>query len=387
MSITVEHAVELANRLRVRRAEIEQAVLTRVFGIGDPTETEDSVYVGGFRAAAAAAVDFGLATVESPTISPAIPLAFLQQAQLAARNRVRLDTVLRRYSAGHAVLTDFLIEELEQESNMSPAELRELLAASSAAFDRLLHSVGEEYTQELAKGMPQSHERVKIELVERLLAGEHVDTHYLSYPLAVWHIGMVLEGVDPCSRLRELAGDMDRTLLLVEPRAQFFWAWLGGRSRINCAEVMDRVRQWGQHGRVGIGEAAHGAEGWRLSHKQALAVLPLADGGPTAAARYADKGLIATVQKDQVLVESLQKMYLDPLAGGADDGEVFRRTLSAYFAADCNITSAASALKVHRQTVTSRLRVVEERLGESVSDAALELNLALRLSQTPSQKV
>jgi DNA-binding PucR family transcriptional regulator len=97
--------------------------------------------------------------------------------------------------------------------------------------------------------------------------------------------------------------------------------------------------------------------------------------------RYGDQGLLASVCRDRVLVESLQQLYIDPLSGGKDGGEILRETLRAYFEAGCNVSSAGAALEVHRQTVTSRLRAVEEMLGCSLADCSVELNLALRLAQ------
>jgi hypothetical protein len=371
---------ELADRLRSRRGELEQALLARVYGVADPTETEDSVYLEGFRTAAAAAVDLALETIEKPDAGAPIPAPFLLQARLAARNGVRLDTVLRRYAAGQAILVDFTIASIERETAITSAELRTLLAASSAAFDRLLQAVGEEYARE-AEVHPKARDRSKVEVVERLMAGEMVGSPHLAYPLDGWHIGLVLEGADARHPLHDLAREVDRILLLVEPRPQVLWAWLGGGRRIETRDVVRSTLSWGLDVTLAAGEPGRGVAGWRLSHKQALAVLPFAEGAPVAVARYADKGLLASIRKDQVLVESLRALYLDPLSSDREDGDVLRHTLRAYFAADSNISSAASALQVHRQTVTSRLHTVEERLGRPISQCALELNVALELAK------
>jgi len=188
----VEHASVLADRLRSRRKEIEESLIARVYGIADPSKTEDAVYVEGFRAAAAAAVNFAIGTLESAVgQGPPIPPVFLSQAALAARNGVRLDLVLRRYAAGHALLADFLIEEIERVASLSPAELRTLLGASSSAFDRLLVGVGDEYAKEVARNSVVSPDRTRVELVERLLAGEPLGSHALGYDLA--RLGKLLD--------------------------------------------------------------------------------------------------------------------------------------------------------------------------------------------------
>ncbi len=378
----MEHALLVADRLRSRQAEIEEALLTRLYAIGDPTEAEDPAYLDGFRVAVAAAVDFAVNTLEgSGSHEPAVPSVFRLQARLAARNRVSLDVVLRRYAAGHTILVDFMIDKPEQTATLSSAEMRGPLASLSSAFDRLLQEVGDEYAREAARNSRNARERSKIDRVERLLAGELVPVDHLDYPLDVWHVGLVVEGPDTRSMLRDFARQVDRRLLAVEPSAGTLWAWLGGRAPIDAGELAKRLRRWPLEMKVALGEPGHGVGGWRLSHHQALAVFGYAEGQPVALARYAEKGVLASIRKDQVLVESLRNLYLEPLSDDKEGEDVLTETLRAYFAAECSTSSAASALQVHRQTVTSRLRAVEERLERSISECFLDLNLALTLDQ------
>lgn len=97
--------MELHARLQARRPEIERDVLSRVYGVSDPTGVSNSEYVDGLRAAVSAALDFGLAAIErGERRAPPIPAALLAQARVAARSGVGLDTVLRRYYAGHSLL-------------------------------------------------------------------------------------------------------------------------------------------------------------------------------------------------------------------------------------------------------------------------------------------
>ena len=55
--------------------------------------------------------------------------------------------------------------------------------------------------------------------------------------------------------------------------------------------------------------------------------------------------------------------------------------MSAYLAAGRNISSAASALKVDRQTVRTRLRTIEEKIGRSLDECGAEMEIALRLER------
>lgn len=383
MSTAVEHArYQLAARLRSRRREIEQALLARVYGIEDPAGVGDSAYVDGFRAAAGAALDYALAVLEKPLgRQPHIPPALLSQACLAARNRVGLDTVLRRYTAGHGLLIDFLIEEVESEELLTPSELRRLLSGSASAFDRLLSAVSDEYRREGKRPARSSRDQANLELVERLLAGEPGDLQRLSYDLEGWHVGLVVAGSVEQKRLIELAHATDRRILAVEPAPEMLWVWLGGRTEVDTAGIIASAQSCLPGSTVAFGEPAAGLSGWKLSHRQAESVLLAARRSPVGIARYGDQGLLTAVCRDQVLMESLQQHYLDPIAEGKDGGEVLRETLRAYFEAGCNVSSAGAALEVHRQTVTSRLRLVEEKIGRSLANCAVELNLALQLAQ------
>jgi DNA-binding PucR family transcriptional regulator len=58
-----------------------------------------------------------------------------------------------------------------------------------------------------------------------------------------------------------------------------------------------------------------------------------------------------------------------------------RHTLRAYFAAERNVSSAAAALGVTRQTVTNRLRVIEETLDRPLGVWATEIEAALRMEE------
>lgn len=55
---------DLHLRLRARRAEIEDAVLTRVFAVSDPSEAFGFEYGEGLRAAVGTALDYGFVAIE-----------------------------------------------------------------------------------------------------------------------------------------------------------------------------------------------------------------------------------------------------------------------------------------------------------------------------------
>lgn len=146
---TAQARASLHAGLHERRGEIEEAILSRAYGVSDPGETADPEYVRGLRAAVAAAIDYGLAGVERGERNPpTIPAVLLAQARVAARNGVGLDTVLRRYFAGYILLGDALIEEVETGGLLSGDDLKRLLRAQAPLFDRLLAAVSKAHTHE-----------------------------------------------------------------------------------------------------------------------------------------------------------------------------------------------------------------------------------------------
>jgi PucR C-terminal helix-turn-helix domain/GGDEF-like domain len=375
---------DLLQRLRERRPEIEEAVLARVNSVEDPTAVDDVEYERGLKGAVHTALDYAIGALDGgATASDPIPAELTAQARLAARNAVDLDAVLLRYLAGHALICDFLL----QEGGREPAELRRALRTETALFERILAEVADAYRQQVEQRNGGAERRCA-EQVKRLLAGEPQDALEFRYDLDLWHLGLVATGAETHRGLRELAAALDRRLLVVRPGGTETWAWLGGRRPLAAGEVAERVRADSRSELVlAIGEPGRGISGWRLTHRQARAALPVALRGERRVVGYSDVALLASVFGDEVLTSSLTELYLTPLAAERDGGATLRQTLRAYFASGRNVTSAAAALGVSRQTVNSRLHAVEERIGRPLNACGTEVDTALRLSDlrnTPS---
>jgi PucR C-terminal helix-turn-helix domain/GGDEF-like domain len=380
--VSVEQARALVGaRLRERRSEIEQAVLVRASALLETTDSLDPQFLDGQRMAVAAAVEYGLAAIElGAERTPEVPAIFHSHARLTARSGVSLDTMLRRYFAGYTLLGDFLVREAEA-CAVHGSVLQCVMRGMATVFERLLTTMTEEYMREANSGLSSSEERFAAR-VRRLLDGELIDTSEFDYEFDAWHVGVLAVGEDAPAAVRALAGALDRRLLLVSGGERPVWAWFGGRRKIATTEL-ERVLKstWPRGVSLAIGEPAEGLPGWRLTHEQARAVLPVAMRSPDTYIRYADAALLASMLQDDLLATSLRELYLMPLAGERDGGEILRQTLRAYFAADRNASSAAAALGVSRHTVANRLRLVEERIGKQLNVAGGELEAALRLEE------
>lgn len=373
---------ELNRRLQERRPEIEQAALTRVYAIAEPVEAADPLYADGLRSAVSAALDYGFAAIEHGDRQAAapVPVSLLAQARLAARAGVSLDTVLRRYFAGYTLFGDFLVQEAEGHVELTGAELKRLLRTQATYFDRLVVAVSEEYGRE-AGNRPAGSQQRRASLVKRLLAGDLADTSSLGYELEAVHVGLVMSGDGAPEAVGALAQALERRLLLVPGGGGIAWAWLGGRSAPDFGEL-ERLAATLLPGNVvlTLGEPAEGLAGWRFTHRQAMAALPVAVRGGGPFVRYREVALLAAVLQDELLVASLCRLYLEPLEEQGDEGGPLQETLRAYVAAHRNTSSAAAKLGASRNTVAARIASIEGRLGRPIASCAADLEVALSLA-------
>jgi len=382
-SRAIEQArAELAQRLETRRTELEEAIAARVYAIADPREVADPTYLEGLRASLTAALDYALTALGlGERRAPPVPPVLLVQARMAAQNRVGLDTVMRRYLAGYSLLSEYVIQEAEESMLLTQVSLHRLLKGQAALFDRLLAAISDEHSRAV-RSRPMNSEERRRACVERLLAGELVDSSELTYRLDGHHLGLMATGDRAQELMPTLALNLDRRLLAVQIEKEPVWAcWLGGRHPLEAERAVRALADMCPQGvAVTVGESGEGLAGWRLSHRQAKAALPIAERGHEPVVRYTDVALLTSMLQDDLLITSLHQCYLQPLDVDGDNGQGLCRTLQAYFACDRNSASTAAALGVTRQTVNNRLRVVEERFGRPLPSCAAELEAALRLA-------
>ena len=310
-----------------------------------------------------------------------IPLPLITQARLAARHRIPHELVLRRYVAAKSILTSFVLEEAAAIPGLDTATLEKVLTAQTFAFEQLVAAASDEYQRE-ASTQSVSREGRIAERVQRLLDGESVDPAPLEYDLSGHHVGFVARSSEGRRLLRELSAECDGRLLAVTRTEDETLAWIGARRPLEINRVVEWTsRAWPDSIPLGIGEPAEGISGWRRSHEQARAAAGLFRPGSGGAVRYRDVAVVTAIAKDPVLLASLREMYLAPLEEKNGRDKELRQTLRAYFAANGNAASAGPALGVQRQTVANRVRTVEERLGQPVSDCAAALSAAFTLEE------
>lgn len=369
----------VAVRMRECRPEIVLAVRERSAALLESVRGLDPEFMEGQRAAVGAAVDYGIEAIEfGEARCREVPAIFHAQARLTARSAVSLDMMMRRYFAGYVLLGDFLMREADQ-SSLNGAALQYIMRDTAAVFDRLISTIAEEYQRE-ARGLVSSPDERMAARVRALLKGELLDATDIDYEFDAWHLGALATGCEGLDVVRQLAKSLDRRLLSIQSDDETMWVWLGGREPFDPDDLDTALSTLGTGELcLAFGEPAHGLTGWRLTHRQAQAVLPIAKREGRGCVHYAEAGLLASLLQDDLLTTSLRERYLAPLVTERDGGATLRATLRAFFSSDRNVSSAAALLGVNRHTVTNRLRIIEEKVGRSLLSSAAEIEAALRL--------
>jgi hypothetical protein len=367
--------------LRARRAEIEEAILTRVFAIPDPSASLDPDYAEGLRAAVTVALDYGLSAISADAKPlPAPPPRLLSQARLSARSGVSLDIVLRRYVSGHALLVDFLVIDGE---GLSSKALKAPLRSLAKLLDVLLVAVAEEYGRELERWLSSS-QRQETETVEGLLAGEPLDAAGLDYDVAAHHLAAVARGPRVADVISELAAPLDCRLLLIERGDGVVWAWLGSRAPIGPAELdlqgggVGTCRRKPPLPSVSRPEDSEGGDSVTSRQEQRSR--------SRCALRIASPAMPTLpcsppCSRTSSWADRCERSISSRSSANATAVRWRRETLRAYFATERNVSSAAALLGVNRHTVANRLRAIEGLIGLSLKACAVEVDAALRLEE------
>lgn len=140
----------LGRAVRASAGDIEQAMFVRVHDeLSDPSACEDEEYVTGLRCTVAALLDYAITGIERGSADVPVPDHVMMQARRAVRAGVGLDTVLRRYVAGYALLRDYVIVQAQRERcETAPRALRDVLETQALLLDRLIAPVTGAYLLE-----------------------------------------------------------------------------------------------------------------------------------------------------------------------------------------------------------------------------------------------
>jgi hypothetical protein len=360
--------------------QIEQAIFAHIRQLSEPVDDENSEYIAGLKSAVVEALDYGIKCIEAgEDWSVPIPAGATSQARRAAREGVRLDTVLRRYAAGSRLLEEFIV--VEAENLPSEGVLPDVFNAWGAQVDRLLEAVANTYSDTLALTSRSSAQKQADRIVQLLEGTSLAGPAILDYELNAWHVGLILTGDGALAAARVLAERFGSRLLEVSRDEEIVWAWLGSDRPPSMADL-ERLLAERMPAPVSVasGEPRQGLDGWRLTHREAQVALQVMLLRPQRLVRGSDVVLLAGMLRDPTLARVLLDSYLAPLR----DEPALIDTLRAYFAAGGNAAAAAVELGVTRHTVQRRIRAVEQRLGRMLHTCQAEVEVALRIEELHS---
>lgn len=318
-------------------------------------------------------------------------------ARTLARRGHDLRVLMRVYQAGQHAANEYLMERAASE-NLPPelerALVRRLLDSATAVLGAALEKLVDTYTEERDIGFRGTLIR-RAETVRSVLSGGALDleaaSRQLGYRLSGKHIACVLwsdanfgEG-DVAGILERVANRIALSISGVRPMtvpsgAHGLWAWipvdktpdLRALSTTNPGPEEAAVR-------VAFGGWATGVDGFRRSHREALAARQVAQS--TASTHwltdYLDVELIHLVAADPDGMRALISRELSGIAGRDPSSERLRATLSAYLDHHCSASAAAQALGIHKNTVRYRMQRIEELLGHSIDAHRLSIEVAL----------
>jgi DNA-binding PucR family transcriptional regulator len=165
----------------------------------------------------------------------------------------------------------------------------------------------------------------------------------------------------------------------VVPDDETVWAWIGGAVAAIAQAQGALEAAANESVRVGIGRPQPGLEGFRVTHRQALAAHALAESLGRPVVRHRQFALETLAGGLGPAAAQFIHDELGPLVGSPVRNQRLLPTLGAYLEAGQSGAAAAARLGISARTVSHRLQLIEDALGHSVANRAVELNTALRL--------
>lgn len=232
---------------------------------------------------------------------------------------------------------------------------------------------------------------VRADTIRALLRGGPLDVaqaeRRLGYPLdrvhrcvVVWseHPETELTAAELASALAAagLTGPAAQLSLRISPSTTAIWQAVQDDATADVpAGVSDAVR-------VGVGTPRRGAGGFRESHEEAMHARRVATllGAPAGSVTtYEAIALQSIASADIEQARRFTQQHLGALASDDPAHAELATTLRVYLAHNSNLRAAASALGIHHNTVSNRLRRAESLLTAPLGGRTAQLLVALEL--------
>ncbi|NEA30584.1 hypothetical protein G3I17_02705 [Streptomyces sp. SID13031] len=324
------------------------------------------------------------------------PSAAEEYARRLAQRGVAPIALVRAYRLGQQLVLDWAFDELAKDTDQSVALAagRIMVDTTFRYIDRISEQVVSAYESERVQWLANRN-TVRRAMIEELLRGDPVDLAVaegaLGYRLRQNHVGVVLWCTSKSSAdedLRQLerllqqaaaaAGCSGQPLFVPRDRTTA-WGWIPlGRGRADIAVEADPdPNHW-----IAIGSPAAGADGFRVTHLEALRARQVALAGRDRADRvtaFTDPQVraAAMLAADLEGTRRLVRNALGSLAADTETAARLRETLQVFLAEKGSYLATAERVHLHKNTVKYRVDKALEERGRSLDDERLELELAL----------
>lgn len=347
------------------------------------TETE--------RAARAAVVRWAMSNITDPG-APVVPALDADIVDIS-RDLVRRgldDLALNSYRIGQTASWTLLVR-VAFSLTSEPEELEvllDVLAQSIADYiEGTLVLVAERVRierEELHRGThPQRRETLALLLEGAPVPIDRAEMR-LGYSLHRTHTAVVAWSTEPGTEL----GHLERTIArLVEradspapftivPATATVWAWVPSDTKIDVRHLVDPMGA-ASDVRVAIGSPAHGPDGFRRSHTEALLTQQMLSRSPYGqqVATYDEVKLAAAMIPDRS-----DQFLRQTLGGLADADAALRHTVLTFVRELGSVTRTAETLHAHRNTIVRRLAQADTLLPRPLIDNPVHVAVALEIA-------
>jgi len=333
-----------------------------------------------------------------------LPTAALEHARRLAQRGVTVNALVRAYRLGHKALLDAVLDEIrvsDMDPPLSIAVFRQISEVTFGYIDWITQQVVDTYQGEHDRWM-ENRNSLRVLRVRELLDGADLDvdevTAAIRYPLRRTHVGVVVWCDEEDSRddltsmerfveqLAEMVGARESALYISVDRMTG-WAWIPLLSG-DAADVVGRIRSFCASRtsvpRIAVGNPLGSVEGFRRSHQQAQeahAVAITSGSNARKVTAASDPGLAAAalMGNDLPAAQLWVAEVLGPLASCTESDERLRDTLRIFLCAGSSFKAAAEVLHLHSNSVKYRVHRAFERRGRPISDARLDVEVALLL--------
>ncbi len=327
-----------------------------------------------------------------------VPSEATQYVRGLVSRGIKVPVLLRTYRLGHALTWDRWADELRARV-AGPDELAQAIEYSSrwmfAYIDTISAALVEEFAAEQARRV-RSAEQVRSATVRAVLAGEldddEVAARRLGYQLRRSHLALHIwsehdetRGLERAAR-EAVEATGYKSQLIVASGGAALDVWCAG-TEAATEKAPKKLAAYSPPDGIRIAyaaTAATGIAGFRQAHneaRQAARVAMIAGDRLGAVTGYAEIELASLLLEDVDRAREFMAAQLGPLAAGDEQAERLRQTTMAYLSHNRSASHAAKDLFVHQNTVTYRIRQVEELLGRPVTEDQTELLCALKLAE------